>query len=46
MQIGILGLGTIFALASPDLAARAISCPSYREVGTSDHAPVIAAFGG
>jgi exodeoxyribonuclease-3 len=33
-----------YVLASPGLAARAVSCPSYREVGTSDHAPVIATF--
>jgi exodeoxyribonuclease III len=33
-----------YVLASEDLARRATSCPSYREVGTSDHAPVIATF--
>jgi len=33
-----------YILASSGLAARAVSCPSYREVGTSDHAPVIATF--
>ncbi|HEX9160841.1 MAG TPA: exodeoxyribonuclease III [Thermoanaerobaculia bacterium] len=33
-----------YVLASRDLAARAVSCPSYREVGTSDHAPVVATF--
>jgi len=27
-----------------DNAERAIACPSYREVGTSDHAPVVATF--
>ncbi|HKY31386.1 MAG TPA: exodeoxyribonuclease III [Candidatus Polarisedimenticolia bacterium] len=35
-----------YVLASPDLAPRAVSCPSYREVGTSDHAPVVATFRG
>jgi hypothetical protein len=29
-------------LASSPVAARAVSCPSFREVGTSDHAPVVA----
>ena len=33
-----------YVLASRDLAARAVSCPSYREVGTSDHGPVVATF--
>lgn len=31
-----------YVLASPSL--RAVSCPSLREVGTSDHAPVVATF--
>ena len=30
-----------YVLASESLAARAISCPSFREIGTSDHAPVM-----
>ena len=30
-----------YILASPEVAARAVSCPSYREVGTSDHGPVV-----
>lgn len=34
-----------YVLASSDLAARAISCVSQREVGTSDHGPVVAVFG-
>ena len=34
-----------YVLASAAVAARATSCPSFREVGTSDHAPVVAAFG-
>jgi len=33
-----------YVLASETLAARATSCPSHREVGTSDHAPVVATF--
>jgi exodeoxyribonuclease-3 len=33
-----------YVFATDRLAARAVSCPSYREVGTSDHAPVIASF--
>jgi exodeoxyribonuclease III len=34
-----------YVFASKDLAAKATSCPSYREVGTSDHGPVMATFG-
>lgn len=33
-----------YVLASESLASRALSCPSQREVGTSDHAPVVATF--
>jgi exodeoxyribonuclease-3 len=33
-----------YVLASRALADRAVSCPSFREVGTSDHAPVVATF--
>ena len=33
-----------YVLASRELAERAIACPSYREIGTSDHAPVVATF--
>jgi len=33
-----------YVLASESLAERAVSCPSYREIGTSDHAPVVATF--
>ncbi len=33
-----------YVLASRDVAERAIACPSYREIGTSDHAPVVATF--
>ena len=33
-----------YVLASESLAKKAVSCPSQREVGTSDHAPVVATF--
>jgi exodeoxyribonuclease-3 len=33
-----------YVLASESLAQRAVSCPSFREIGTSDHAPVVATF--
>jgi len=33
-----------YVLASDPLAARAVSCPVQKEVGTSDHAPVMAEF--
>ena len=33
-----------YILASEPLAAKAVRCATYREVGTSDHAPVIAEF--
>jgi len=33
-----------YVLASNSLAERATSCPSFREIGTSDHAPVVATF--
>jgi exodeoxyribonuclease III len=33
-----------YVLASEALAERAVSCPSYREIGASDHAPVVATF--
>jgi exodeoxyribonuclease-3 len=33
-----------YVLASESVAKRAVSCPSQREVGTSDHAPVVATF--
>ena len=33
-----------YILASEPLAAKAARCAAYREVGTSDHAPVIAEF--
>jgi exodeoxyribonuclease-3 len=34
-----------YVLASESLAARATACPVQKDVGTSDHAPVVAAFG-
>jgi exodeoxyribonuclease III len=34
-----------YVLATSALAARAVSCPVQKEVGTSDHAPVMATFG-
>jgi exodeoxyribonuclease-3 len=34
-----------YVLASQALADRAVSCPVQRDVGTSDHAPVMATFG-
>jgi exodeoxyribonuclease-3 len=34
-----------YVLASESLAKKAVSCPSLREFGTSDHAPVVATFG-
>ena len=33
-----------YILASPSLAARAVSCPVLAEIGTSDHAPVMMAM--
>jgi len=33
-----------YVLASAQLAARVLSCPVQRDVGTSDHAPVVATF--
>lgn len=35
-----------YVLAAAEIAERAVSCPSYRETGTSDHAPVVATFDG
>ncbi|HEX7809128.1 MAG TPA: exodeoxyribonuclease III [Thermoanaerobaculia bacterium] len=34
-----------YVLATESLAKTAVSCPSMREIGTSDHAPVVATFG-
>ena len=33
-----------YILASTRIAARVVSCPVMRDVGTSDHAPVVATF--
>ncbi|HVR39764.1 MAG TPA: exodeoxyribonuclease III [Thermoanaerobaculia bacterium] len=33
-----------YVLASTSIASLAVSCPSLREVGSSDHAPVVATF--
>jgi exodeoxyribonuclease-3 len=33
-----------YVLASESLAAKAVQCNAYREVGTSDHGPVVAVF--
>ena len=33
-----------YILASTELAQKAVSCPVLKEVGTSDHAPVVATF--
>ena len=33
-----------YILASRSLAAKAVECKAYREIGTSDHAPVVATF--
>jgi exodeoxyribonuclease-3 len=33
-----------YVLATTGLASRALSCPVQRDVGTSDHAPVVATF--
>jgi exodeoxyribonuclease III len=33
-----------YVLASTSLADRAVSCPVQKDVGTSDHAPVVASF--
>jgi exodeoxyribonuclease-3 len=33
-----------YVIASATTAERAIACPSFREIGTSDHAPVVATF--
>ena len=33
-----------YILASEELAKRAVSCPVFREIGTSDHGPVVATF--
>jgi exodeoxyribonuclease III len=44
MRARNIGWRLDYVLASSALAARAISCPVQKDVGTSDHAPVIATF--
>ncbi len=44
MRARNIGWRLDYVLASDGLAARAVSCPAQREVGTSDHAPVVATF--
>jgi len=45
MRARNIGWRLDYVLASDGLAARITTCPALREVGTSDHAPVIATFG-
>jgi exodeoxyribonuclease-3 len=44
MRARNIGWRLDYVLASDGLAARNAACPAQREVGTSDHAPVIATF--
>jgi exodeoxyribonuclease-3 len=44
MRARNIGWRLDYVLASDGLAARVSGCPALREVGTSDHAPVIATF--
>ena len=44
MRARNIGWRLDYVLASDGLAARGSGCPALREVGTSDHAPVIATF--
>ena len=44
MRARNIGWRIDYVLASADLAARAVACPVQRDVGTSDHAPVVAQF--
>jgi len=44
MRARNIGWRLDYVLASDGLAARVSACPALREVGTSDHAPVIATF--
>jgi len=45
MRARNIGWRLDYVLASASLAARATACPVQKEVGTSDHAPVLATFG-
>jgi exodeoxyribonuclease-3 len=44
MRARNIGWRLDYVLASADVAARAVSCPVQKDVGTSDHAPVVATF--
>lgn len=44
MRARNIGWRLDYVLAGEELAARAVACPVQREVGTSDHAPVVAEF--
>jgi exodeoxyribonuclease III len=44
MRARNIGWRLDYVLASTSLAARALSCPVQKDVGTSDHAPVVATF--
>ena len=44
MRARNIGWRLDYVLAAESMAKRATSCPSLREVGTSDHGPVIATF--
>jgi len=46
MRARNIGWRLDYVFASASLAAHATSCPVQKEVGTSDHAPVLATFGG
>jgi exodeoxyribonuclease-3 len=45
MRARNIGWRLDYVLASTTLASRAIACPVQKDVGTSDHAPVMATFG-
>jgi exodeoxyribonuclease-3 len=44
MRARNIGWRLDYVLASAALAERALTCPVQKEVGTSDHAPVVATF--
>jgi exodeoxyribonuclease III len=44
MRARNIGWRLDYVLASESLAARATACPVHKDVGTSDHAPVVATF--
>jgi exodeoxyribonuclease-3 len=39
-----IGWRVDYVIASEAIAERATACPSFRETGTNDHAPVVATF--